>query len=135
MYGAANGDLIVRVPTKKFPRAQPKDISQREVGTGAIRMQPGCDASFGSMDLPEYVHGKGQVFCLSTIPLDCSTAKPGDWVCPVSFQLSHDRSDLAMDSPTTPPRDTWDYGYRSQPHRNRPSTSASASPTASTGCE
>ena len=58
LYGAATGDLIVRCANLARQTSGPRRY--RLVGTGAFRLQPGCQATFGNIRLPSYVHGHGQ---------------------------------------------------------------------------
>ena len=68
VYGAASGDLVVKCSNKGVTQGTFKKY--RLTGTGAFRMQPGCDASFGNVRLPGYVHGQGQILAdLPEVPV------------------------------------------------------------------
>ena len=59
VYDAASGDLILQCSSKgAFKRITKR---HRPTGTGAFRLQTGCDAMFDSIQLPGYIHGDN--FC------------------------------------------------------------------------
>ncbi|XP_043190235.1 uncharacterized protein LOC122364160 [Amphibalanus amphitrite] len=62
LYGAAKGTLLVRCSNQSRTSAPPHHpAGQYELtGTGMFRLQPGCEASLGSIRVPSYVNGKGQ---------------------------------------------------------------------------
>ena len=68
VYGAANGNLVVQCFNKGTYQGS---IQRYELtGTGALRLQPGCEAKFGNVQLPSYVHGRGQFSAdLPTVPV------------------------------------------------------------------
>ena len=59
LYGAARGTLQVRCSDQG---TQPGSNTghYKLTGTGAFRLQPGCEASLGQIKVPSYVNGKGQ---------------------------------------------------------------------------
>ena len=59
LYGAARGTLQVRCSGQG---AQPGSNTGhcKLTGTGAFRLQPGCEVSIGQIKVPSYVNGKGQ---------------------------------------------------------------------------
>ena len=59
LYGAAKGHLQVRCLEQA---SQPDQTTGHYelTGTGAFRLQPGCEALLGHIKIPSYVNGKGQ---------------------------------------------------------------------------
>ena len=59
LYGAARGTLQVRCSGQG---TQPNSNTghYKLTGTGAFRLQPGCEASLGQIKVPSYVNGRGQ---------------------------------------------------------------------------
>ena len=67
LYGAAKGELVV---TCSNLASRPGRLRRYELmGTGAVRLQPGCEGSFGgNVRIPSYVHGHGRF--LTSLPLE-----------------------------------------------------------------
>ena len=66
LYGAASGKLSVLCTNRA---TRPSDTREYELsGTGAFRLSPGCQATFGNIRIPSYTHGQGQF--LSDIPTE-----------------------------------------------------------------
>lgn len=58
LYGAAKGTL--RVQCSEQANRTEHSSQYQLTGTGAFRLQPGCEASLGRIKVPSYVNGKGQ---------------------------------------------------------------------------
>ena len=58
LYGAAKGTLQVQCSEQMS--IQDRTGHYKLTGTGAFRLQPGCEASLGQFKVPSYVNGKGQ---------------------------------------------------------------------------
>ena len=59
LYGAAQGTLQVRCSGQSV-QSESQLGQYKLTGTGAFRLQPGCEASLGQIKVPSYVNGRGQ---------------------------------------------------------------------------